>query len=53
MSQWANIRNVNSHVVNDYVESKKRQLWKWILKPETWNLEIVEVSIKHLNDFQV
>ena len=34
MSQWANIRNVNSLVVKHYVESKKDTLAYGFLKPE-------------------
>ena len=34
MSQWANIRNVNSLVIKHYVESKTRQPLIRILKPE-------------------
>ena len=34
MSQRANIRMVNSHVVKDYVEYKKDKLEHGFLKPE-------------------
>ena len=41
MSQWANIRNVNSLVVKHYVESKKDNLAYGFLKPEyPFNLQL-------------
>ena len=35
MSQSANIPNLNSHLVNDYIDSKKTQHWKVIFETRT------------------